>query len=354
MRNISISEVQPGMTLARTIINDSMIVVLAENTFLSVAHITRLKFLGIESLYIKDAYDLSPQNSIVQSMLSSSHAFVADYQEVLSVAEDIFAITGKSKSIPVKKAKDLVHHSIIPMVKKSGAIDYLYELKHLDNSTFNHSLRVSILAGVLAKWLQYSEDAIQDVILAGFLHDIGKMQLDKSIIEKNIENLTETEREIYIQHTLNGSHLLSADKTISEGVQRAALQHHENMDGSGFPFGSHNEDIHVYAKIVAVANIYDNITTEREGFLKQTPFSALEEITQKMFTSLDPKICIPFLLNVQQVFIGSKVLLSNKEKGAIIQYAKDFAALPLVQTDAGEIIDLNLRSDLKIVEYNPS
>lgn len=354
MRKINIAEVQPGMTLARTIINDSMIVVLAENTLLSFAHITRLKFLGVEHLFIKDAYDLSPQNSIVQSMLSSSHAFVADYQEVLSLAEDIFSTTGKSEKIPVKKAQDLVHHSITPMVKKSGVVDYLYELKHLDNSTYNHSLRVSILAGVLAKWLQYDELAIQDVILAGFLHDIGKMQLDKKLIEKNVEHLTDAERELYIQHTLNGSHLLSADKAISEGVQRAALQHHENMDGSGFPFGSHIQDIHDYAKIVAVANLYDNITTEREGFLKQTPFSAIEVITQKMYTSLDPKICVPFLLNVQQAFIGSKVLLSTKEKGVIIQYNKDFTALPLLRTEAGEIIDLNTRNDVKIIEYNPS
>jgi HD-GYP domain-containing protein (c-di-GMP phosphodiesterase class II) len=112
-------------------------------------------------------------------------------------------------------------------------------------------------------------------------------------------------------------------------------------------------DIHEYAKIVAVADLYDTITTEREGFLKQTPFSAIEKITNEMFSTLDPQICIPFLNNIQQVFIGSQVLLSDQRKGKIIQYPKDFAALPLIEMEDGEILNMNLHPKIKVIEYNP-
>jgi len=354
MRQININEVQPGMTLARTIINDNMIVVLAENTLLSQAHITRLKFLDVGTVCVKDDYDLDPREMLVQSMLNRSNGFVKEYQEVLVVVEKLFNEIAKNKEIPIKKVKKIVEDSITSMVHQSGAIDYLYELKSMDNSTYNHSLRVSILAGVLAKWLHYKEADIQDVIFAGFLHDIGKTQLDKKIIEKNIENLSEEEKEIYMQHTVEGYKILSENPDLSDGVKRTVLQHHERMDGSGFPFNLEGDDIHEYAKIVAIADIYDSITTEREGFLKQTPFSALSFIRKEMFQILDPKVCMPFIINVQEAFIGSKVLLSDKTRGAIIQYAKDYAALPLIRLTTGEIVDLNKQPELSIIEYNPA
>lgn len=354
MKKTNINDLQAGMTLARTIINDNLIVVLAENTLLTTAHITRLKFLGIQDVHVKDAYDLSPQQNIVQAMLSRSHAFVGEYQEVLKVAENIFAATAKNKQVAADKNKSFIAKAIAPIVQESGIIDYLYELKHMNNSVYNHSLRVSILSGVLAKWLHYDKPKTQDVMLAGFLHDIGKTQIDKNIIEKNIENLTPAEYEVYVQHTLEGYHLLSENLDLSAGVKNAALQHHERMDSSGFPFNSRADEIHDYAKIVAIVDLYDNITTEREGFLKQTPFSAIAKITQEMFTTLDPTFCMPFLLNVQQSFIGSKVLLSDKRRGKIIQYSKDFAALPLVEMESKEILDMNRHPSLKVIEYNPS
>ena len=353
MKKISINELQPGMTLARTIINENLIVVLAENTLLSKAHITRLNFLGINEVYIKDDYDLSPQYFIVSSLINRSHAFVSDYDEVLKFAEEIFVTTTKTKEVPVSKLKNTIQSSLSPLVKESGVIDYLYELKHMNNTIYNHSLRVAILAGVLAKWLLYDDAKIRDITLAGFLHDIGKTQIDNAIIEKNIENLSATEYEIYIQHTLSGYHLIANNSDISENVKHTLLQHHEKMDGTGVPFNSSGDEINEYAKIIAIVDLYDHITTEREGFLKQTPFSAIEKITNEMFTTLDPKYCMPFLLNVQQSFIGSEVMLSNKSRGTIIQYPKDYAALPIIKTTTNEIIDLNFHSDLKIIEYNP-
>lgn len=351
MRNISIDKVRPGMVLARTIINDSMIVVLSKGKLLSEAHITRLNFLGIKNIYIQDEFEQKQQ--AVQKFLSRSHAFVAEYQEVLAEVEDVFEQVGKEKEIPVNKVRGIIDHTVTKMAMKSGVIDYLYEVKSMDNFTYNHSLRVSILAGVLAKWMRYSDGAIKDVILAGFLHDIGKTQIDKKIVMKNSDRLSVNERKIYEQHSQEGYRLIADKNDISEAVKYAVLQHHECNNGQGFPLRKKSNEIHEYAKIIAVVDFYDLYTSERESYKKQTPFSALEIIGRNMYSTLDPKVCVPFLLNVRQAFIGSEVLLSNGKKGLIVQFSDAYDSLPLIKISEEEIIDLNGHHDIGIIEYNP-
>lgn len=354
MKSLTVEELKPGMVLARTIINNDMVVILSENTLLTKAHITRLEFLNIPLVYIKDEYDLSASYQNVQAMFSRSNAFVTKYHDVVHTATEIFDIAAKDGYVPMEKTDTLVDHSLVPMVKESGVVDYLYELNHLASDVYNHSLRVSILAGVIAKWLQLPKEETRDLILAGFLHDIGKTHFSERLLSKQVENLRGKDLDDYMKHTLDGHHILSAKPDISEGVRLAALQHHERMDGSGFPFNSSGKDIHKYARIIAIADIYDNITTEREGRIKQTPFTAIARITEDMYASrLDAEICVAMLKHIKDVFLGSTVVLNNGKRGTIVRYADDFSSLPLVSISQDEIIDLNQQKDIKIVEYNP-
>ena len=141
---------------------------------------------------------------------------------------------------------------------------------------------------------------------------------------------------------------MNAQPGLSDGVKLAAMQHHERMDGTGFPFNCMGADIHEYARIIMIADIYDNITTEREGYVKQTPFSAIALITESMFTSLDPTVCVPVLTHIKDAFLGSRVTLNNGEKGTIAAYPNDFAAHPVVSISPDEIINLNEHPELTI------
>ena len=159
--------------------------------------------------------------------------------------------------------------------------------------------------------------------------------------------------EAYIQHTVDGHHILNNVPGLSEGVKLAAMQHHERMDGSGFPFNCNGADIHEYARIIMIADLYDNITTEREGYIKQTPFAAIAQLTTSMFTSLDPTVCVPVLTHIKDAFLGSRVTLNNGEKGTIAAYPNDFAAHPIISISNDEILNLNEHPELMITEYNP-
>lgn len=353
MRSVDIEALTPGMILARSIINDDMIVVLSEGTILTKAHITRLGFLGIPSAYIKDEYELNETFQTTSAIFSPASAFVTEYKEVIHTAREIFDEAEKSNNPPVEKSKTMVKETLAPMAKQSGAIDYLLEINHLASDIYNHSVRVSILSGVLAKWMMLSSAETQDLILAGFLHDIGKTKFPPRLIDKQVEHLKGEDLDAYMQHTIDGNRMLSTSSELSDGVKLTALQHHECMDGSGFPFNLKDDDIHMYARIVGLANLYDNITTEREGQKKNTPFTAIDQITQDMYTKLDPHVCVPFLKHLKETFLGSRVKLNNGLVGTIVRYENDFSSKPLIRVTQTEIIDLNKSPEIKIIEYNP-
>ena len=352
MKAISVDKLQPGMELARTVVNDDMVVILSENTLLTKAHITRLGFLKIPSVYIKDEYELSPNYQSVMALFNRGNAFASEYNEVLRKVNSIIESTTKNGKIPVDKSKNLVHSSLAPTSKQSGVIDYLYELNHMADDLYNHSMRVAILTGVIGKWLYKKPSEINDLILAGFLHDIGKTKFPDRLQSRRVETLKGEDFERYMQHTIDGSHLINEDPKLADGIKLAALQHHEYMDGSGFPFGIKGEEIHEYARIIAIADLYDNITTEREGFVRQTPFDAIAKITEDMYSKLDPTISVTILKRIKDAFLGSKVMLSNGLEGTIVNYPNDFAQHPLVRIDQENVVDLNQHKDIKIIEYN--
>ena len=353
LRAVSVEDLKPGMVLARSLVNDDMVVVISEDTLLTKAHITRLTFLNIPVVYVKDEYELSSNYQTASAVFNRSNAFVKEYSSVVGEAQEIFQEVSEGKTEKVELAKNVVTSSIAPLSRNSGVIDHLFELNHLASDVYQHSLRVSILSGVIGKWMHFNQTKCRDIMLAGFLHDIGKSKLPQRILDKNVDKLQGADYEAYIQHTVDGHHILSSLPGISEGVKLAAMQHHERMDGSGFPFGCKGSDINPYASIVAIADIYDNITTEREGYVKQTPFDAISFITQNLYTSLDPIVCIPVLTHIKDAFLGSRVTLSNGLNGNIASFPNDFAARPIISVSSEDLLNLNEHPEIKIIEYNP-
>ena len=352
VKAISVEDLKPGMVLARSLVNDDMVVVLSADTTLTKAHITRLNFLNIPVVYVKDDIELK-EGGDPSPLFNKGNAFAKEYTGVVATAHRLFDELSEGKPEQVEVAKNVVNESVMPMTKNSGVIDFLFDLNHLASDVYNHSLRVSIMAGVIAKWLHFGPKKTRDLVLAGFLHDIGKSRLPDRLQGKNIAKLNDEDYETYIKHTMDGHQILNAMDGLSEGVRLAAMQHHERMDGSGFPFNCTGADIHEYARIIAIADIYDNMTAEREGYVKQTPFHAIDYITKHLYTSLDPVVAVPVLTRIKDAFLGSRVILSNGLDGLIVAFPGDFAARPIVSVAPGEILNLNEYPDIHITEYNP-
>ena len=261
MRAVSVEDIKPGMILARSLVNDDMVVVLSEDTVLTKAHLTRLNMLKVQVVYIKDEFELSQNYQTAAAVFHRSNAFTKEYKAVVKTVQSIFEEAADSDTIPLDKTESVVAESLAPMAQNSGAVDYLYELNHHAEDVYNHSLRVSIMSGVIAKWMHFDPEQISEIILAGFLHDIGKTKLPTRLVNKTVESLQGEDFETYIKHTMDGHKILNTLKALPEGVKLTTMQHHERMNGTGFPFGCLGGEIHEYARIVAVADVYDNITT---------------------------------------------------------------------------------------------
>jgi putative nucleotidyltransferase with HDIG domain len=244
--------------------------------------------------------------------------------------------------------KEVAESSIEPFIDTSGILNHLHSVRRQDDYTFHHSMNVAILCGVIGRWIGYRAEEFKDLVLAGLLHDIGKTQIPFEILKKP-GRLSSEEMEIMQFHTTRGYNLIK-ELDLPRPILFAVLQHHERDDGSGYPLKVTGERVHPFAKIVAVADIYDAMTSDRVYKKKTTPFQAADAIFQEMYNKLDPNICTVFLNNVRDYFIGNVVELSDGRDAEVV-YVREFPTVrPTVKTKDGEFIDLDKQKSISIVK----
>ena len=265
-----ITEAKPGMMLACPVVNEEGLVVLSEGNVLTNGLIEKIKTFNIR--YVQIAERNAPPGPVQTAGLA---AFQAMYDDTIQVIKNCFSSMRYFKEVPLNQMHELVDMSIDPLVGVAGVISHLLAIRRQDDYTFHHSVNVSILSGILGKWCGMSGNELKNLILAGLLHDIGKTQIPLDILNKPAK-LTVEEMDIMKSHTVQGYDMLLATRNITDDVLRGVLQHHEKIDGTGYPFGLAREEIHSFAKIIAVADIYDAITSDRVYQKKRSPFEVRE------------------------------------------------------------------------------
>jgi HD-GYP domain-containing protein (c-di-GMP phosphodiesterase class II) len=151
-------------------------------------------------------------------------------------------------------------------------------------------------------------------------------------------------------HCLQGRELMRRAGVLSSDVAEGALQHHERMDGSGYPTGLIGKAIHPYARIIAVADVYDAMTSERPYQRKQSPFSAARAIALDMFSKLDMETATTFLEHMRDHFIGSQICLTDGRLAEVILLGGDFTFKPIIRTQGGEFLDMSRNPAIMIKE----
>lgn len=345
-RHQLLSEVQPGMILARPVVSDDMSILLNENTVLTDSMLALLGSWGIQSLYIKEIIREGGEN--VYSFVTERETFAAKYSDIIQTIKEVFDKTRYFKEVPIGKMEELTDRTLDSLVEATGVISQLASIKATDDYTFRHSLNVGIIAGLLGKWLKVRRKVLREIVLTGLLHDIGKTQIPLDILNK--PRLTDREMAVMKEHPVIGYKLIEDSDRLPQSIKFGVLQHHERLDGSGYPAALKGDDIADYARIIAVADIYDAMTSLSMFRTPVTPFEVVAEVCSEMFARLDPSVALPFVNNVRDSLIGYIVRLSDGSEARVVYLDKERFAQPVVKLAAGGYVDLEKRRDLKIVE----
>lgn len=223
--------------------------------------------------------------------------------------------------------------------------DLLHCMKSIDDSVYAHSINVALISRAIGKWLKLPREELDELTIAGLLHDIGKAEIPDEVLNKT-GKLTDEEFELIKSHALKGSKLLKKAGFSSE-IQFAALQHHERSDGSGYPRGLTSDEISDFASIIAIADVYDAMTSARSYRKPKCAFQVIAAFEDEGLQKYNTKFILTFLARIANAYQNSLVILSDGRRGKIVYINKNKLSKPIVQVD-DEMIDLTREHDLTI------
>ncbi|MFV8826172.1 HD-GYP domain-containing protein [Alkalihalobacterium sp. APHAB7] len=242
----------------------------------------------------------------------------------------------------------------LPLLEKAmdhqGDILKLHHYTTKENYLYHHAVFVGILSALIAKSLHFSKAEWIQVGIAGLMSDAGMSKLPNQLITKN-GPLLQIEYEEIKKHPITSYNMLKGLKGVTDAVLLAVLQHHEREDGSGYPMGVQAKKIHAFSQMVAVADVYHAMVSERYYRTKQSPFKVIEALNQEQFGKFQPSVIQALTKELLRYLIGITARLNNGEIGEIIFINQQQLTQPMVKLEnSEEIINLSTQSSLYIAD----
>lgn len=339
MRQISVNRLKAGDILGRTIYSNLGRVLLGRGVALTPPYITRLRELGITIVYIDDE---ETRDIIIEDVISEEHRREA----TISIEHSSEAVRiGKDFSgFEVKRA---VSHIVEDILFQKDIMLSLMDMRSFDNQMFSHAVSVSVLSTVLGKAIGLDKENLDALAVGAILHDIGTVTLPKKLITKRTP-FTSEETALYQTHCQQGFDILREKRELSLLSAHIAFQHHEWLNGSGYPRHLTDHHIHHLAQIVGIADFYDNLVNDGPGHTRTLPHEACEIIMGSSGHLFTHDLVITFLKHVAAYPTGCTVKLSTGEIGIVVDQNKSLPTRPIVRVLAG---DDNL-SHVQAREYN--
>jgi putative nucleotidyltransferase with HDIG domain len=237
-------------------------------------------------------------------------------QEALSIARDVFQGVGSGAPINSPAAKQVVTKLLSSVTRSPEANLLLAQMRRFHNELFSHSVNVCVLSLVVGTFEGLGEE-INVLGLGALLHDVGQTRLPRNLTHKSGQ-FTGTERRIMEQHPGLGALVLKQSENIPEAVRRVVLEHHERLNGSGYPRGLQATEIGVFSQIVSVTDAYDAMLMGRNQ-LPAPPVEVLRQLYLQASAGAFDRDLVERIIHGLGVYpIGSLVELNTGERGIVI------------------------------------
>lgn len=286
-----------------------------------------------------------PLRTSVQEELHKAHKL---HDQAKGLVTNVLQDVKIGRAIDIESFDQLADGMLDSVLRNHNALACLGRIREKDNYLLEHSINLAVLMGIFAKSLKIDRDTMHQAVVGAMLHDIGKVMVPDTVLHKP-GKLTDDEFAIMRQHVVFSRELLKQTPGVGELTIKVAAQHHERIDGSGYPDGLHDCDICREGKMCAIADVYDAITADRVYHKGLPPTLALKKLLEWSGTHLDEKLVHRFIRSMGIYPIGTLVKLNSQKLAVVVEPSESDQRRPIVKViyHAGsrrylpvEIIDL--------------
>lgn len=347
MLQVVCEDLFPGMVVAYPILDASNRVLLTRGQVLTEYYIRRIREMDVPIIFVEDGMGLGESQGPVSWETAMQSA---------RVLRQIYEGSLRSGLLHIGAISSQVDQIIDELLANRSTMIGMAGLKNHDEYTYQHSAHVSILAILIGISIGYPRHKVRDLGVGAMLHDIGKISIPREILNKG-GCLTEEEFEIVQGHAWEGFNLMRRSDQVSLLSAHVALQHHERLDGSGYPRGLIGPAIHEYAQITAVADVFDALVSDRPYRSAFSNKEALEILNGHRDIQIEGQMIDHLQMHIKPYPTGTLVELSTGDTAIVAQGNDIDLDRPVVKpifSAAGQIYDdytlyLQQRSDIHIV-----
>ena len=335
MRLISINVLKTGIVIGRPILSEAGFPLIQKDVEVTEALIQRLHELGVRYVYIKDRISEGIEIEETVPLAVRKKAV----KQITSAFHQVKGLDQKSATLVIEKQSKeigkLVDDLLSSIINSNEVLMILSDTLLYDEYIYQHSFQVTLYSLAIAKEMGYPESDLRTIGIGALLHDVGKMVTPSEILFKP-DRLSDDEFEIMKHHARAGFDILRNLHTVSLLVAHCAFQHHERIDGSGYPRALVDYEIHPFAKIIAVADVFDAVTSNRVYREKMVPSQGIAIIEAGKGTMFDAKVIDALKKSIVHYPNGTIVLLSDGRRGVVAKQNGQDSAKPCLRIFEGQ------------------
>ena len=346
--NISFSELEKDMIIAKDV-NHNGKILLKKDTIINEQMIERLqRLLLIGNVEVYNPRNLKCDLTLEEKKIENFNKIESDFKEISLRLQRTFRSIQSENADCMREIREFAQRIQDELKPSSLVIKNIVLNGSGTDVIYRHGVNVATLSALIGKWIGFDKKQLNLLVYSAIFHDIGKTRVSREILNKTT-SLTTNEFKLIKNHPVISYKMIKEIPFLDKCVSYGVLMHHEREDGSGYPLGLKGEAIHDFGKIIAIADVFDAINSNRGYKRKKAPFEALQIVKNESLGKLNYEYVNIFLEHIVNYYIGEEVLLNTREKCKIIQMNVNNLEKPLVLKD-GEFIDLDKQKDLYIEE----
>lgn len=357
-----VENIQLGKIIAQDIFANTKYPIISKNTVIRPAHLLVLEAFQIKEVLVQTPANIeacpeeanlaidSPQHTPLYNRVATNNTFERSYQSAIQQLKKEFFNWEAGASIDITKIRGFLLPLLDYVLEDRTIIFDLNMYSRPEEYIYHHCISTGLISAVITQKLGYDKGIVIQMGLAGFLADCGMAKVDRRIRNKT-EALTAEEYNEVKRHPLNSLNMIKFIPVLKDAMKLAIYQHHERLDGSGYPRAEKSDKVSKFAQIIAVADVFHAMTSERLYRSRTSMFKVVEMIRESEFGKFNIEVVKALLSVVADLPLGTQVELSNGQRAEIMFINQYALTRPLVKSlQTGEMIDLSQTRLLHIVK----